>query len=318
VTRLLALSCRAFPSDHRARQSDEVVDTALLAANGSAWRTVGEASSLVVAGLYARLRAESHRSAREGLTLLAWALALVNLAVALAGISLFFVVKPPWANSRIPFAVGIDWWWIAFAVAAAGVVLGLALGNRWLAVGSVLANLAIVGYDAISLVDNSLNDIRPAGAGGHLDVFTSFNRVLYFPAERQWFAVAAILALATIAAPLRRLPLRRLGYVSVAVLLLVVLSRLVAGYFAFLVWPILVLVVLGIVFGAVAPRFAVLAIGLTLAAVASANTYLTTAYLPAPAGLPSAGSNLVVWGVTVGLLLGVLLPLGQLARRRLT
>ena len=84
---LLAVACRAFPPDHRARHSDEIVDTALLAANGSRWRTAGEALSLVVAGARQRLRAESSRSMRDGAALLAGILALVNLAVALAGIT---------------------------------------------------------------------------------------------------------------------------------------------------------------------------------------------------------------------------------------
>lgn len=315
MRRLLVLSCRAFPQDHRARCSDEVVDTALLAADGSVWRSVREAFSLVVAGLRQRLRAESHRSAREGFTLLAGALALVNLAVALAGI--YILLRPPWSN--VPFVrAELDWWWIAFAVAAVGTVLGLALGNRWLAVGAALANLAIVAYDAVFLADNSMNDLRR----GHMDVFSGFNRVLGFPAERQWFAVAGVLALATLAAPARSHPFRSLGRCTAIVLLLVLLSKVVAGGFAFLVWPTVMLVVLGIVFGAVAPRLAVLAIGLTLAAVASAVTYVTTPWIPAPVGLPNAGhgsvaSGLVTSAVTVVLILSVLLPLAQLARRRL-
>jgi hypothetical protein len=310
MRRLLVLACRAFPPEHRARTSDEVVDTALLAADGATWRAVCESSSIVVAGMRERLRAESHRSAREGLTLLAWALALVNLAVVLSGISILRSSR----LDHVPAVIrpGIDWWWIAFAVAAIGVILGLAFGIRWLAIAAALANLGVVGYDAVYLADNSLNDLRR----GHLDVFTSFNRVLYFPAERQWFAVAGVLALATVAAPMRRLPLRRLGLALVVVLLLVVLSKVVMGYFAFLVWPTLALVVFGIAFGAVAPRLAVLAVGVTLAAVASSVTYVRTPWLPAPVGLPRPGPG-VSWLVVAGLLLGVVLPLAQLARRRL-
>ena len=84
---LLVFSCRAFPPDHRARHSDEVVDTALLAADGSAWRAGREAFSLVIAGYRQRLRAGSGRSVRDGAALLAGVLALVNFAVALAGIT---------------------------------------------------------------------------------------------------------------------------------------------------------------------------------------------------------------------------------------
>lgn len=313
--RLLALACCAFPSDHRARTSGEVVDTAVLAADGSTQRTMREGASLVVAGIRQRLRAEAHRSAREGLTLLAGTLALVNLAVASAGI--YGVIRgvavhpvlPPGlpAGTPVRFAVYpvMDWWWIAFALAAAGVVLGLFLGNRWLAVGAVLANLVIVGWDAVFLADNSLNDLRR----GHLDVFTAHQRVLGFPAERQWLAVAGVLAVATIAAPLRRRPLRRLGPAAAIVLLLVVLSRALPGSFFYLRWPILALVVLAMAFGAVAPRLAVLAVGVTFAAAPAIDTYMTHPEYPHPAT--------TTWGVVVGLALGVSLLLVQLARRRL-
>lgn len=304
MRRLLAFSCRVYPRDHRARQSDEVVDTALLAADGSARRAVRESFSLVVAGLRQRLRAERDYSLRDGAAPLAWVLGLVNLAVTLAGISL--AVHPPEEyGHRLP-AFGIGWWWIAFAVAAAGIVVGLALGKRWLAVGAAFANLGIVAYDAIFLADNSLND----GRHGHLDVFTAFRPTLSFPAERQWLSVAVVLALAVVAAPPRRVPLSRLMLALAAVLLLVVLSREVAGGFFFLSWPVVMIVVLGMTFGAVAPRLAVLAVGVTLAAVPSVDTWLTM-----PGYQQGSGTTLLV---AAGLALGVLVPLTHLARRRLT
>jgi hypothetical protein len=308
---LLVLSCRAFPRDHRARQSDEIVDTALLAADGSARRSIREAGSLVVAGLRQRLRAERDYSLRDGAALLAGVLALVNLAVALAGIAL--AVHPPrpyglppgvaYHLSGSPYS--IDWWWIAFAVAAAGIVVGLAIGNRLLAVGAAFANLGLVGYDAIFLADNSLQDGR-----GHLDVFTKSRVMLSFPAERQWLSVAVVLALATAAAPSRRVPLSRAAFALASVLLLVVLSREVAGGFFFLRWPFSVIVVLGMALGAVSPRLAVLAVGVTLAAVPSVDTWLTV-----PGYQQGPGTT---WVVAVGLALGVLLPLAHLTRRRLT
>ena len=308
---LLAFSCRAFPPDHRARHSAEVVDTALLAADGSAWRTAGEASSLVVAGLRERLRAERHRSLRDGLALLAMLLALVNLAIALAGVALaVHPSRPPGLPSGIAYSLSggpyvVDWWWIAFAVAAAGIVLGLALANRWLAVGAAFANLGLVGYDAIFLADNSMNDGR-----GHLDVFTYVRPTLSFPGERQWLSVAVVLALATAAAPMRRLPLGRLLLALVVVLLLVVLSREATGGFFFLGWPLIAIVLLGMAFGAIAPRLAVVAVGVTLAAAPSVETWLT---------MPGyRQGTTTTWILTVGLVLGVLLPLAQLTRRRLT
>ena len=84
MRKILLVACRAFPPEHRARRSDEVVDTALLAAGGSALGTAREALSLVIAGMRQRLRAESDRPLRDGLALLAGVLAPVNLAIALA------------------------------------------------------------------------------------------------------------------------------------------------------------------------------------------------------------------------------------------
>jgi hypothetical protein len=99
---LLAFACRAFPRDYRARRSGELVDTALLAADGSAWRTAGEALSLVTAGLRQRARAERGRSIGDGIRLLAGVLALVNLSVALAGIGLG-IDRPSWLwTPRLP------------------------------------------------------------------------------------------------------------------------------------------------------------------------------------------------------------------------
>ena len=307
---VLAVACRAFPRDHRARRSDEVVDTALLVADGSALRAAREAVSLVIAGTRQRLHSESRRSLRDGAGLLARVLGLVNLAVAAAGISLIVHPTPPPGFPPGPYHFSgsphsIDWWWIAFAVVAAGIVVGLAFGIRLIAVSAAFANLGLVGYDAIFLADNSMNDGR-----GHLDVFTYLRPTLSFPGERQWLSVAVVLALATVVAPKRRLPLSRLLPAVVAVLLLVVLSREVAGGFYFLRWPLLAVVALAAVFRAVARRLAVVAVGAALAAVPSVDTYLT---------MPGYSQGLVTtWVVWIGLALGVLFSLAQLTRRRLT
>ena len=202
MRKLLLFACRAFPADHRARRSDEVIDTALLAAQGSAWRAAREAVSLVVAGLGQRLRAESGRSLRDGAALLAGVLALVNLAVALAGIAL--AVHPP-VYFFVGFGLGgfhpfvLDWWWIAFTAAAAGIVLGLVRGDRRLAVGAGIANLGIVGYDALFVADGM------DWYSGHLAAF-NVSQTSAFPVGRYWLAAAIVLGLATTAAPLRGLP----------------------------------------------------------------------------------------------------------------
>jgi len=311
MRRLLLFACRAFPRDHRARRSDEVVDTALLAANGSASRAAREAVSLLVAGLRERLRAESRHAVRDGLVPLAWLLATVNLAIALGGITLGVHPPPypdipglgPFAGTfRSPYV--LDWWWIAFAVAAAGVVLGLVLGSRRLAVGAALANVGIVAYDAVVVANGSPYDGR-----GHLNLFTYFQAPA-FPGGREWFAAAAVLVLATAAAPLRRLPLVRVPLTFALALLLVVLSLETSGRFLFLVWPFAAIVMLGIAFGAFAPRIAVVAVGVALVGVQRIVWYLTTPYI--------YHDPLVKWVAAPGLALGILLPLAYLTRRRLT
>jgi hypothetical protein len=303
----LRLACRAFPPEHRARRSDEVVDTALLAAQGAAWRAVYEAVSLVVAGLRQRLCVESGRSLRDGFGLLAGTLAVVNLAVALAGVALGVHHPPLFIGFGLPASwmpYVVDWWWIAFTVAAAGIVLGLMLGNRRLALGAAIANLGIVGYDALFLV-NGTDWYR-----GHMVVFSLDQPgPNVFPVGRYWLAAALVLVLSTAAAPLRRLPLTRLPLALVAALVLVVLSREIGGSFLFLLWPLVAIVLLAMVFGGLAPRFAVLAVGGVLVALPSVVWYsMQESVHPHP----------VVRGtVAAGLAVALLLPLAQLTRRRL-
>jgi hypothetical protein len=303
MRRLLVLACCAFPPEHRARRSDEVVDTALLAAEGSAWRATREAVSLIVAGMRQRLRAERQRSPSEGVALLAVILAVVNLAVALAGIALDirppaiffgFGLRPYSSSFHSPYVV--DWWWIAFAVAAAATVLGLVLGNRRLALGAALVNFGLLAYDGIA-------------GRGHLDVFAYLP--WGFPTRWTWIPVAAVLALATAAAPLRRLPLWRPPLALVAAVLLVVLSREAASSsFFFLRWPAAVIVLLGMAFGWLAPRLAVLAIGVSLAVAPIVVGYLSVSY--------AYHDPVMKWIAAPGLALGLLLPLAYLTRRRLT
>ena len=302
---LLLAACRAFPREHRARRSDEVVDTALLAAEGSAWRAGREALSIVVAGAGQRLRAESDRSLRDGAALLAGLLALVNFAVALAGITarvqlngLHTYLTPSYG----PYVV--DAWWFVFTIAAAAVLVGLAFGDRRLALGGAVVNLGVIAYDAIFLANGN-----PYDGQGHLDVF-SYTQTSGVPAGRQWVLAAAVLAVATAAARPRRLPLVRLPLALLASLVLVVISRETWGAFFFLRWPLAAVLVLGIAFGALAPRLAVLAVGTTIAAAPSALVYMTAGNLhhhPSVTGF-----------VAVGLALGAVLPFAHLVRRRLT
>lgn len=299
MRRLLVFACRAFPSDHRARRSDEVVDTAWLAADGSALRAGREAFWLVVAGMRQRLRAESDRPLRDGLAPLAWVLAIVNLAIALAGA---LAVNPPFlpfsSLARPPYTYRPDWWWIAFTIAAVGIVLGLVRGDRRLAVGGALANLGFLAYDAIF----------PA----HIPcpcLLNLFNFEPGFPAGRQWLAPALVLAVSVAAAPLRRVQLTRVPLAAGAVALLVGLSRQTFGHFLFLRWPLGVVLLLAIAFGTLVPRLAVLAVGLVLAAAPTGATYVAGSNLDRR---PSASGF-----VAAALALGAFMPFARLVRRRL-
>jgi hypothetical protein len=299
---LLAFSCRAFPRDHRARQSDEIVDTAVLAAEGSTWRATCEAFSLVVAGMRQRLRVETHRSPRDGVALLARFLAVMNLAVALAGISLS--VDPPRIGILVPVLFFfrnpylVRGWWIAFSLAAATIVLGLVLGNRRLALGAALANLGIVAYEAFYF--------RPL-LRGHLNAFAYEWKG--FPLGREWLAPAVVLVLATAGAPLRRLPLWRLAPALAAAVVLVVVSRQILDGYFFLLWPFAAIVALALVFGWHSPRLAVVAVGVSLVAAPSVVASLAnTSSYRAP----------VFWMAALTFAVAFLLPLAYLTRRRLT
>jgi ElaB/YqjD/DUF883 family membrane-anchored ribosome-binding protein len=305
MRRLLAFACRAFPRDHRARSSDEVVDTAVLASRGSTLGGLREALSLVGAGLGQRLGSESARSVQDGVRLLAGVLAVVNLAVALAGVILvsqpLLIYNGFGGPPMQPYVM--DWWWVAFTAAAAGIVLGLVLGNRRLAVGAAIANLGLITYDALFLVNGTV------WFSGHLAAFT-YGQPLAFPAGRHWLPAAIVLALATAAAPLRRLPLARLPLAVIATVSLVVLSREIPGSFFFLLAPLVVIVALAIAFGGVAPRLAVLAVGGVLAALPSEVVYLAHGSIHRDPWVTSA--------VAAALAVGLLLPVAYVARRRLT
>jgi hypothetical protein len=321
---LLALSCRAFPPDHRARSSAEIVDTALLVADGSALRTAREALSLLVAGARQRLRTESHRSPRDGAALLAGVLAVVNLAVALAGIlfGLTAYVGPSVYLWKLWYGPGsypyvIDAWWIAFASAAAVIVFSLARGHRVLAVSAAIANLALVASDARGL--------HSTDAGQHFNVFIRAWPSSY-PTAGKWLLPAILLVVATAAARPRRLPLPRLA-LSLAgagfLAWLALPTHKAGGAFFFLRWPLAAIILLGVAFGSVAPRLAVLACGLTLAALPGLVPYYLTGLHTRPhseySRIPQTGSldPIVIVVVVAGLALGPVL-LAQLARRRLT
>jgi hypothetical protein len=296
---LLVFACRAFPRDHRARQSDEIVDTAVLAADGSAWGSTREALSLVGAGLRQRLREESRRPVREGFALLAGVLALLNLAVALAGAAFEYTSLGLFAPRPhdYPYPYRPEWWSLVFIVVAVGILVGLVRGDRRLALGAALGNVGLLANDPF------FPRLPNAAYLAHR---------MFVPPDfglRQWLVAAIVLALATAVAPLRRLPPTRLPLAVGAAVALVVLSDGKVEFF-FLRWPVVAVLVLAIAFGALVPRLAILALGVALAAAPADSIYLAGASLhhrPPVAGF-----------VAVGLALGLLVPFARLVRRRLT
>ena len=166
----------------------------------------------------------------------------------------------------------VDWWWIAFALAAAGIVLGLVLGDRRLAVGAALANLGLVAYDALFLVHGT------DWTSGHLA--SSPRAGLGFPGGRHWLVPAIVLVLATAAAPLRRRTAQAPARSRSSPRCCLSSSRETSGGFLFLRWPLAAVVVLAVAFGRLAPRLAVVAVGVTLAAAPGVVGYLTAPYRP--------------------------------------
>lgn len=298
---LLVLACRAFPRDHRARRSDEVVDTALQVAVGSRGRATCEALSLVLGGIRERLRVESKRPFRDGLRLLAGVLAVLNLAVALVGGPGLHAWASGFGYSGYQHLPG--WWWFAFPVAAAGVVLGLMVGDRRLALGAALANLGLLAYHAFPPWQYHGPPFDPSSGPVRIPLYP------LFPSGREWLAPAVVLAVVTAAAPLRRIRPTHVPLVVGVVAALVALSHEMApwGDFSFLRWPLAALMLLTIAFGSLLPRLAVMTVGLVLAA--------------APSGIALTGSNVdrtVIWSVTAVFVLGAFMPVARLVRRRLT
>jgi hypothetical protein len=133
-----------------------------------------------------------------------------------------------------------------------------------------------------------------------------------YPLHQDWLAPAIVLVLATAAAPSRRRSLFHVPLALVAAALLVVLARDNWGRgFIFLLWPAGLVLVLAATLGWLAPRLAVVALGVSVALAPPVVGYLTR-----PSG--AYHSQVVTWVAAPGLALGIVLPLAYLARRRLT
>lgn len=313
MRRLFELACLAYPSKYRDARASEVIDTAAEASADSPTRALREAWSLAVGGLLTRSRlAASHprTTLASGAVLCARVLAVVNLAVALYGLTArVHLLSHPvqavyFSPGYTPYA--IDWWWIAFAAVSAGLVLALEQGRARLALWLAGMNLGLVGYDALVLANGDKYDGR-----GHFDLFT-YAQTSSFPGGREWLATAAVLFAAGLlsyrAVGARNRRGMRCSAVAFAIAVaLVVIARETWGAFFYLRWCVVAIVLAAILVGWLAPRVAVLAAGVSLAVLPSSVAYITAENL--------APSGWLVGAFVLSLALGLLAPVVLLLSR---
>lgn len=137
---------RLYPACYRAAREDEILSTLAEGQGARVLPRAGELLALVRAGLGERNRIDLARDGRwwwRGLGSLAVPLSCVNAAVALAGF---------WVAWSLPNGAGR--WWPAFAAVA--VALTIAAAARLTRVATLLAggNLALVGFDAVTMTLN--------------------------------------------------------------------------------------------------------------------------------------------------------------------
>jgi hypothetical protein len=282
---ILRLTLRLYPLSYREERAEEMLTTALEASAGSRTSVLRESVSLVLGGISTRARLAARKPLRDAVRgaalLCAWGLAIVNVAVAIAGLTarvhlhggpVFGVYLGP---SYGPYA--LDWWWIGFAGASAALMVALALGWRLLADVAAVASALLVGYDAVFLADGDKYDGR-----GHFDLFT-YTQTSSFPGGREWAAAGLVLAVATIVGLDGRVraahPLRLLMAVATAVGLALVAHE-AWGAFFYLRWPLVVLLLISSLFGWLEPRLPLATAGFVFAALPSVVSYLTASNLP--------------------------------------
>jgi hypothetical protein len=247
----------------------------------------------------------------SGAYLCAWALAIVNLAVAVYSLTVrVHVLDSPVravyvSPSYAPYVT--DWWWLSFAAASAGLIVALAASRRWVAVSMAGASFALVAYDALLLANSDKYDGR-----GHFDLFT-YAQTSSFPGGREWLAAASVLLTATLVSGVgeatSRLRQRKaLAFAFPLVVVLVAAARETWGAFFYLRWGVLAIVLVALFVAALAPRLTVVAAGVSLAALPSALVYVTSDNLSP--GRVGAGA------VLAGLTLGLILPIALLSRDR--
>ena len=147
---------RAYPRAVRATYGDEIVSTALEACAGRGGVDPRELGALVRGGLRMHMRGVAGPTAgtamRGGLALLAFPLALLLLAVALAGLSVIAFPPGPWSVGVAERGVGVlGGWWPLLALGGLVALAGLAAGRRSPAVAGALVVVAVLAADAWKL-----------------------------------------------------------------------------------------------------------------------------------------------------------------------
>ena len=331
--RVYRVALRSYPARYRAAREDELLSTLAEVQRERVLPRAGELVALVRAGLGERNRADLTRGGRwvwGGLGSLAVPLTCVNAAVALAGL---------WVAWSL--ATGPGRWWPAFAALA--VALAIAAAARLTRVAMVLglANLALVGFDALTMTLNGwqapphlrlLEHYSSSGPqvgmstqrlGSGQEFPEPSASVPSNPSELVPFAV--VLALACLGAMLsRKAGLRARAPFARAGLTLAVAAGLAGialadpeGRFAFLLVPALALAGAGLLAALFYARAAVVTVAMLVASAPSVFWYLSSSLRieQVGGGLASATRNVVPGLIAVGFMVAATGIAAVFARR---
>lgn len=330
--RVYRVALRAYPARYRAAREEEILSTLLEGQGKRVLPRAHELLALVRAGLGERNRGDLARGgwAWRGLGSLAVPLTSVNAAVALAGL---------WVAWSLPNGPGR--WWPVFAALAVTLAIAAAVRLTRVATALGLANLALVGFDALTMTRNDwqaaphlrLLEHYPASgvpvpmSSARLGSGPAFTEpsasVPSNPSELVPFAV--VLALACLGTMLSRTAgLRagvRLARASVTLAVAAGFAGIAlanpAGRFAFLLVPALAIAGIGLVASLFYARAAVVTVAILLASAPSVFWYFSSSLRiqELGGGLASATRDVVPGLIAVGFMVAAAGIAGVFARR---
>jgi len=330
--RVYRVALGVYPAGYRATREDEILATLAEGQGERVLPRAGELAALVRAGLAERNRTDLIEGGRwwwRGLGSLAVPLTCVNAAVALAGL---------WVAWSLPAGPGPGW----PVFAALAVALAIASAARLTAVSTVLgvANLAMVGLDALTMLQNSgtsphlrMLEHYPS-AGEQVGMSTArFGEGPAFPdpsASVPWnpselVPFTVVLALACVGAMLsRRAGLGARARVVRAGLTLAIAASLAGialadqdGRFAFLLVPALAIAAFGLIAGLFYARAAVVAVAILVGSAPSVFWYLSSSLRVEQlgGGLTSATRDVMPGLIAVGCMVAAAGLAAAFARR---